>query len=249
MGDRPKGISSMKNKTAAIIVAAGDSTRMNGQSKQFIKLCGKEVILRSVLAFENSGVIDEIIIVCRQQDQAQIASLLSKAGVKKCKGFARGGTQRQQSVQNGLALVSNDITHIAIHDGARPLVTGQLIEETAQNAFRYSASAPGVPVKDTIKTVSLDGFIQGTPDRSRLYAIQTPQIFEKFLYLRALEAANTIVACYTDDCALVEAADARVFVTPGDYTNIKITTPDDIPAAQAIINSRHPAGNPGGLDD
>lgn len=238
----------MKNKTAAIIVAAGDSTRMGGLSKQFIELCGKEVIVRTAEAFENAGVIDEIIIVCRQQDQAQMAALLSKAGIKKLKGFARGGAQRQQSVQNGLALVSGDVTHIAVHDGARPLVTEKLIEETAANAFRYGASAPGVPVKDTIKTVS-GGFIGGTPDRSSLYAIQTPQIFEKILYLRALEAANTIVASYTDDCALVEAADARVYVTPGDYTNIKITTPDDIPAAQAIINSRLSAGNPGGFND
>lgn len=249
MDDRPKGICSMKNKTAAIIVAAGGSTRMGGVSKQFIKLCGKEVILRTVLVFENAAVIDEIILVCKEQDQAQIAALLTKAGIKKLKGFAHGGAQRQQSVQNGLKLMSSDVTHIAVHDGARPLVTERLIEETAANAFRYGASAPGVPVKDTIKKVSSDGFIQSTPDRSSLYAIQTPQIFEKFLYLRALEAANTIVASYTDDCALVEAADARVFITPGDYTNIKITTPDDVPAAQAIISSRQTAGNAGGSND
>lgn len=239
----------MQQKTAAIIVAGGDSTRMGEIPKQFVKLYGKETILHTVLAFQNTKCIDEIIVVCREQDEKRMHSLVTTRQFSKLKGFARGGATRQQSVQNGISLVSGDINHIAVHDGARPLVTIELIERTVENARKYGASAPGVPVKDTIKTVSSDGYITGTPNRSSLYAIQTPQVFEKILYLRAMEAANTIGANYTDDCALIEAADQMVFVTPGEYTNLKITTPDDIPAAQAILMEREKNGRGGLLDE
>ncbi|MFR8559675.1 MAG: 2-C-methyl-D-erythritol 4-phosphate cytidylyltransferase [Acutalibacteraceae bacterium] len=232
----------MQRKTAAIIVAGGDSTRMGELSKQFIKLCGKEVILRTALAFQHTECIDEIIVVCREQDDEKMRALLTARQIPKLKGLVRGGATRQQSVQNGISLVSGDAGYIAVHDGARPLVTEELITRTVENAHRYGASAPGVPVKDTIKTVASDGMITGTPNRSSLYAIQTPQVFEKILYLRAMEAANTIGAGYTDDCALVEAADHPVYVTQGEYTNLKITTPDDIPAAQAIIMQREKNG-------
>lgn len=228
----------MQRKTAAILVAGGDSTRMGEIPKQFIKLCGKEVILRTALVFQNTQCIDEIIVVCRDQDKEKMQALLTVRQIPKLKGFARGGATRQQSVHNGISLISSDIAFIAVHDGARPLVTQELITRTVKNARQYGASAPGVPVKDTIKTVSSDGMITGTPNRSSLYAIQTPQVFEKILYLRAMEAANTIGASYTDDCALIEAADHPVFVTRGEYTNLKITTPDDIPAAEAIIQER-----------
>lgn len=226
-------------KTSAIIVGAGSSTRMNKSvSKQLIKLNGKETILHTLLAFQKAETIDEIIVVCREQDTEIIKQLANKNNITKVKAFAKGGNTRQQSVKNGVNLVSNETDFIAIHDGARPLVTPLDINRVIENAIKHKSSALGVYVKDTIKVVDSNGFISETPDRSSLIAIYTPQVFSLDLYKKAMKQAEECGKDYTDDCQLVESLGEKVFVTIGSPENIKLTTPEDIIIAESFLHSR-----------
>ena len=166
-------------KVTAIIVAAGSSTRMGKTvSKQLIKLNGSETILHTLRAFDKAASISETVVVCRESDISRIKSLAEENGIRKITAFVCGGNTRQQSVANGINAISFDTDYVAIHDGARPLVLPEDIDLTVKNAVRYGSSALGVFVKDTIKIVDENGFIESTPDRSRLVAIATPQIFE-----------------------------------------------------------------------
>lgn len=226
-------------KTSAIIVGAGSSTRMNKSvSKQLIKLNGKETILHTLLAFQKAETIDEIIVVCREQDTEIIKQLANKNNITKVKAFAKGGNTRQQSVKNGVNLVSNETDFIAIHDGARPLVTPQDINLVIDSAIKHKSSALGVYVKDTIKVVDSNGFISETPNRSSLIAIYTPQVFSLDLYKKAMKQAEECGKDYTDDCQLVESLGEKVFVTIGSPENIKLTTPEDIIIAESFLHSR-----------
>ncbi len=226
-------------KVTAIIVAAGSSTRMGkAVSKQLIKLNGSEAILHTLRAFDNASSISEIVVVCRENDIPEIQSLASKNGIKKITAFVCGGDTRQQSVANGINAVSIDTEYVAIHDGARPLVLPEDINTTVRNAAVYGSSALGVFVKDTIKVVDKNGFIESTPDRSRLVAIATPQIFELSLYKKAMQKASDENKDYTDDCQLIESLGEKIFVTLGSPSNIKLTTPEDIITAEAFLRSR-----------
>ena len=227
----------MQNQTAAVIVAAGASTRMGGIPKLFLPLAGKEAVVHTLMAFESAPSVSRVYVVCRAEDMQRLDSLRVEYCLNKICGLIGGGATRQQSVQNGVGQIGKDITHIAIHDGARPLITPELIDQTVENAYRYGASAPGVPVKDTIKVVA-DGFTKETPDRDSLVAIQTPQVFAKELYMQALLAAQKSGRDYTDDCKLIEALGAHVFVTPGTYENLKLTTPEDIALAESLLLKR-----------
>lgn len=223
-------------KLSVIIPAAGSSSRMKAsQSKQLMKLCGIEVLAHTALAFERCPIVSEIIIVCRDEERGEFESLMSKHKISKFKCFAPGGKSRQQSVFNAIPLVSQQCDYVAIHDGARPLVSGKIIEETAKAAVQYGAAAPGVPVKDTIKIIDESGIIAATPNRESLTAIQTPQIFEKQRYLAAMQKAQQAGREYTDDCALLEQSGCPVFVSEGSYSNIKITTAQDIPLAEKLM--------------
>jgi len=146
--------------------------------------------------------------------------------------LADGGDTRQQSVFNGLEKVSGDVDYIAIHDGARPLVKSEDIENTLRNAEKYGASALAVPVKDTIKKTENGKIITETVNRENLFAMQTPQIFKKSLYLEALENIDDEV--FTDDCCIIENFGKKVVITQGNYTNIKITTPEDLAVARVF---------------
>lgn len=226
-------------KTTAIIVGAGSSTRMGlTVSKQLIKLNGSETILHTLKAFQNSESIDEIVVVCREQDKEIIKNLAEDNNITKVIGFTTGSSTRQQSVAKGIAIVSNDTDYIAIHDGARPLVTPTDINSVVSNAVKYKSSALGVYVKDTIKVVDESGFINSTPDRSSLIAIYTPQVFELALYKTAMNKAVEEGKDYTDDCQLIESLGERVYVTQGSATNIKLTTQEDIIIAESILSSR-----------
>lgn len=227
-------------KTAAVIVGAGASARM-GQtiSKQLIKICGKEVIVHTLLAFQQSKSINQIIVVCRSDDKEIIAELIKQYGITKVTAITHGGSTRQQSVQNGVKLIKGSVDYVAVHDGARPLITPQLIDSVTADTAAYGAAAPGVAVKDTIKVVDSEGNICDTPDRSKLVAIQTPQVFEKNMYLNAVKAATKNGKDFTDDCQLIETMEnQKVHVTMGDYNNIKITTPDDIGVAESILSHK-----------
>ena len=222
--------------TSVIIVSAGSSTRMQGQNKQLALVCGIPVAARSMMAFEKCESVAEIIVVTRTEDIETMQQLAEQHRITKLSCVVPGGNTRQESVLNGVRKISDDTKMIAVHDGARPLVTRENIERTIADARIFSGAVIGVPVKDTIKTVS-DGLITDTPPRSSLYITQTPQVFKRSVYLRAVEFASRNHLDFTDDCQLAEAIGVKVCMTTGDYKNIKITTPEDIAIAEAILNS------------
>lgn len=223
--------------TVAIIVAAGDSTRMGYRlSKQLIPLNGHAAIEYTIKAFQDSALIDEIVVVCRSKDVEDIAHIAFD--FKKVNSVTSGGATRMESVRRGILAAGKRATHFAIHDGARVLITPALIEKVLNAAFDCGAAAPGTPVTDTVKKVDENGVILSTPDRSSLWAVQTPQVFEKQLYLRAMDNALTEELSVTDDCSMVEALGEKVRLIFGDYSNIKLTTPVDVTLAEALLAKR-----------
>lgn len=218
----------------AIILAAGNSTRMKSKkSKLLLEVNGLTVIQRVVNTFYQLDQINKIIVVCRESDKEIFADLLKDKNVE----FCNGGNTRQQSVMNAVE-VAGECDYLIIHDGARPLVTKQAVISTIECAKKYGAAATGVFVKDTIKVVDSDMKIVDTPDRSTLVAIQTPQIFDYSVYIKAADLAKQQGRDFTDDCQLIENFGVDVYVVEGDYSNIKITTPDDIPLAENILKQR-----------
>lgn len=218
----------------AIILAAGNGTRMKAdKSKLLLEINGKTVIERTVNTFSNIADIDDIIVVVRETDIPLYENVLSKYNISYC----IGGSTRQESVSNAVETV-DDADMLIIHDGARPLVTENEISNTLRVAQEKGAAAVGVRVKDTIKVVDKNNKIIDTPERSSLIAIQTPQIFKFDKYIEAMKLAKEQGKDFTDDCKLLENAGEDVFVVDGEYTNIKITTPEDIPVAESILNAR-----------
>ena len=219
---------------SVIIVSGGKSSRMNGINKQFIELCGIPVIIRSIKAFDNIDEICEIIVVTSTENLDTMKKLISEYNFNKKIKITVGGETRQQSVFNGFKQVDDKSEYVAIHDGARPLISRNIIEQLIENVKLYRATTVGVPVKDTIKVVQ-DGFIKSTPKRDTLFITQTPQVFEKKLYTESVEGAIKSGLDFTDDCQLVENIGYKVFMTIGEYSNIKITTPDDIKLAENLL--------------
>lgn len=221
---------------SAVIVAAGSSLRMGGVNKQMMLLNGVPVLIRSVLAFESLPIISEIIISARESDIPDIYALLKEYRINKVKTVVKGGETRQESVRNAVAVCSQFSDFIAIHDGARPLVSEDTIEQTVIAAMQFGAAACAVRVKDTIKVFGTDGFIKSTPDRESLWAVHTPQAFSSVIYKQALSSVESDAA-FTDDCQMVESIGGKVKIVEDSYNNIKITTPDDLILAQAILES------------
>ncbi len=218
----------------AVILAAGSGTRMNSEkNKLLLEILGKTVIERTVETFSKIEEIDEIIVVCKESDLNSFEEVLAGYDISYC----FGGETRQQSVMNAVETI-DECDMIIIHDGARPLIRQADIRNTINLAAEKGAAAVGVPVKDTIKVVSAELQILDTPDRSKLIAIQTPQIFDFASYIKAMNLAKEQGKDFTDDCKLLENAGEKVYVCIGDYGNIKITTPDDIPMAEGILRMR-----------
>ena len=222
---------------SAIVAAAGSSSRMNGINKILSLLCGVPVLIHSLRAMDENKNINEIIVVAREEDIFNISSLCQEYRLKKVTKVICGGANRAESVYRGLQEISQQSTLVAIHDGARPLVSQEVISETIQCALRYHAAAPAIPVKDTIKQAA-NRCVIGTPDRRQLYAIQTPQIFETDLYKGAISYVLEKNLEITDDCMAVEAIGAKVYLSQGSYENIKITTPIDLCIADGILRMR-----------
>lgn len=216
----------------AVIVAAGTASRMGGIDKVMAELNGEPMIVRTVRAFQNCDAIREIVIVTRQDLIMRITDLC--AGFSKVKTVVVGGTDRAESVHNGLNALSSKVKLVAVQDGARPLITGAVIDRTVRAAHTYGAAAPGIPVKDTVKVVQ-GSLVQATPDRSRLQAIQTPQVFDVDLLKGALEKAKKDNASITDDCSAVERLGMSVRIVEGDERNIKVTTPMDLKIAALLL--------------
>lgn len=201
-------------------------------SKLLLKINGKTVLERSVNAFLNISDVDEVIVVAREKDIPAFSDILTDERVS----FAVGGDTRQQSVMNALDVI-DDCELIIIHDGARPLIKSEDIENTIRAAKENKASAVGVFVKDTVKVVDKNGFVVSTPDRSTLFAVQTPQIFDFELYRNSAQNAREKGLDFTDDCQLVESFNQKVKTVVGSYSNIKITTPDDIVLAENLLKN------------
>lgn len=228
------------NFVSAVIVCAGNSTRMGlDKSKQFIDLLGNPAVYYTLLAFDNSVSVKEVVIVCRECDKNDFQSIVAKYGFTKVVAIVNGGETRSLSVKNGIMATSDNSTHIAIHDGARCLITTNEIEKVVLSAMVTGASALGVMVKDTIKIVNDNNIIEDTPNRSTLRAIQTPQVFSKDKYIKFSDNAKDDAVDFTDDCKLFEHFGEKVTVVDGLYTNIKLTTQDDIIMAESILKGRN----------
>lgn len=221
----------------AVIVAAGSARRMAGVDKIMAELKGEPLIVHTVRAFQETAVIKEIVIVTRPDLIVPVSDLCQKAGMTKVTLVVAGGETRQASVMLGLGCLSKKMKLAAIQDGARPLVTAQLIDRVVRAANTYGAASPGVPVKDTIKEAR-GGIVQSTPDRKLLFAAQTPQVFDFDLLRGALTRAEQEKAELTDDCSAVERLGMSVRLVPGEEDNIKVTTRQDLLLARVLMEER-----------
>ncbi|WP_302153576.1 2-C-methyl-D-erythritol 4-phosphate cytidylyltransferase [Eubacterium ventriosum] len=229
------------NKITAIVLAAGSGSRMKSKTKkQFMEIKGKPVIWYSLFEFEKSRV-DEIILVTGKEDIDYCKKeIVEKYNLKKIKNVVAGGSERYESVYNGLKEVTGNI--VLIHDGARPLINNEIIERSIEGAIKSDACVVGVPVKDTIKRANKEGYIIDTPNRSELWITQTPQSFKTDLVKMAykkmkeeLEKGNTTLNITDDAMAVEEFTTNQVRFVQGDYKNIKVTTPEDIDIAELFI--------------
>lgn len=219
----------------AVIVAAGTASRMGGIDKVMAPLNGEPMIVRTVRIFQQTDAVKEIVIVTRQELITKIMDLCGE--FDKVRAVVAGGSSRPESVQAGLSVLSDKVKLAAIHDGARPLITWQVIDRTVRAANTYAAAAPAVPVKDTIKVVR-GGIVSSTPDRACLQAVQTPQVFDIDLIRGALRKARRDEANITDDCSAVENMGMSVKIVEGDERNIKVTTPMDLKLAQMLLEEK-----------
>lgn len=221
----------------AVVPAAGSSSRMEGKDKLFVQLGDYPVLARTLRVLEECPLIDEIVVVTREDLIVPVSQLCQNYGVSKASHVLTGGETRTLSVLAGVRAASREAQLIAIHDGARPFVTQQVLEEVITQAAQCGAAAPAVPVTDTIKRVR-GGVVEETLDRATLFAVQTPQVFEASLIQAALHKAAEDNASLTDDCAAVERLGMEVRLTQGDRTNLKLTTPADLDFGLGILNGR-----------
>ena len=238
MGKLSDTIRKIKNTTfSVVVVAAGSSTRM-GEDKLFMPLDGKPVLAWTLQALDSCAFVDEIVLVTRQERLEQAAELCRQFSIRKVNKVIIGGKNRNESALAGVSAVSREAKIILIHDGARPLVTEDVVYDAMHTAAMFKCAAPAVPVTDTIKEKQNDLVIR-TPDRANLAAIQTPQAFQAEIIKGARAAAVKSGKEYTDDSAAVEAMGFPVHLSKGSPENIKITRPTDLEIAAAILRNRH----------
>ena len=218
--------------TGAVIVAAGNASRMQGIDKVMAPIAGEPMILRTVRQFQNCDAIKEIVVVTREDLLTKVMGLCRD--FDKVKAVVVGGKDRQESVERGMNTLSEKVKLVAIHDGARPLITQAVIDRAVRAANSYGAAAPAIAVKDTIKTVR-GGVVINTPERKYLQAVQTPQVFDFDLLRGALKKARQEEAEITDDCSAVERMGFSVKIVEGDERNIKVTTPMDLKIAEIFL--------------
>jgi 2-C-methyl-D-erythritol 4-phosphate cytidylyltransferase/2-C-methyl-D-erythritol 2,4-cyclodiphosphate synthase len=222
-----------------IIAAAGTGSRMGaGINKILLPLRGQPVLLYSVRMYAGLPEVDQIIIVASPGEEKQIRDLVSGAEIQIAVDVVAGGSERQYSIANALHNVKEEAEIIVVHDGARPLIEVDIAAKVIAAAREYKAAGVAVPVKDTIKMVSEQGYINGTPDRKLLWGIQTPQAFEARLLKEAYRQAGEQKFLGTDDAALVERLGIPVRIVRGDYRNLKITTPEDLIVAEALLGEK-----------
>lgn len=218
-----------------VIPAAGQGKRMNaGKNKQFIELEQVPIIIHTLNVFQEHSKCTGIILVINDQEREEFQNLLKKYSVTKVRAIVSGGSERQYSVNNGLQAVEEGEL-VLVHDGARPFISHKRIEDLVEKAYETGAAVLAVPVKDTIKKVE-EGIVVETVERSALWSIQTPQAFHLSLILDAHHQASKENYLGTDEASLIERAGKQVSIVLGEYTNIKLTTPDDLLIAKAILD-------------
>lgn len=226
-----------KAHCAAVIVAAGSSRRM-GQDKLLLPLGGVPLLICTLRVFQSCPLVDEIVLVTREDRLQETADLCKEYGMEKISRIVIGGKTRTESALAGVSEVCPETALIAIHDAARPLLSEALIKATVRAAAVHLAAAPALKGVDTLKAVDGEGFILGTVDRETTLRIQTPQVFQAELIKGALTSAVEKGLSLTDDCAAVERMGVKTATVPGEEDNIKITTPRDLLLAEAIWNER-----------
>ncbi len=218
-----------------IVLAAGQGKRMKaGKNKQFIELAGKPVIVHTLSVFEKDPSCKEIKLVINEKEKDIFNELLAQYPMKKIKELVKGGEERQDSVYNGLKSLQDEEI-VLVHDGARPFISRNVIHKLVETAAIEGAAIVGVPVKDTIKRVNQEGVVEETVERSSLWSIQTPQAFRFPVLMQAHEQAKAEGFLGTDEASLVERIRIPVHIVEGEYENIKLTTPDDLIIANAIL--------------
>jgi len=224
-------------KADAVIVSAGKGHRfMKGKKKQFYLLADKPILAHTLDKFENCPLIHSILLVVGQEDMDYcLKEIIEKYQYLKISQVVPGGKRRQESVKNGIDALPKDVDIVVIHDGVRPFVTEEMIEESIRSAVRFQAVVMAMPVKETIKMVQRDGTVLKTLDRESLWQIQTPQTFQVKLIKEAYHRATEDGFIATDDASLVERLGVKVHILPGSYTNIKITTAEDLMLANLLL--------------
>ena len=229
---------SSRPRCTALVAAAGSSRRMGGVNKLLEPLDGIPVLARTLTALQLAKRVDEIVVASREEDLLDISDLCHTYGITKCSKVVRGGASRVHSVLLAALEAPTESELLAVQDGARPLVTPELIDQVVSAAARCGAAAPAVPIKDTVKEVRDGGAVERTLNREVLRAVQTPQVFEAGLINAALTKALEEGAELTDDCAAVERLGMKVALTRGAYENLKITTVEDLILAEALLEWR-----------
>jgi len=229
-------------KVDAIIVSAGKGQRfMEGRKKQFFLLADKPILTHTLDKFENCPLIDSILLVVGQEDMDYcLKEIIEKNRYRKISQIVPGGKRRQDSVKNGMDALSRDANIVVIHDGVRPFVTRGMIEDSIHSAQRFGAVVLAMPVKETIKIANADGTVLKTLDRESLWQVQTPQTFQAHVIKEAYQKATENGFVGTDDASLVERLGMKVHILPGSYTNIKITTPEDLILANLFLRMGAP---------
>lgn len=223
---------------AAIVPAAGKSARMGGEDKMFSPLCGMPVLARTLCVLDRAVLVDEIVVAAQPEKLEDVAALVARAGIRKPIRVVEGGGSRAESVLLAALETDPETEYLAVHDGARPLVTPEQVDALIRLGQRTYAVAPALPVTDTVKVADLSGLVLSTPDRSTLFAVQTPQVFQANILRAALQSAIAAEAPLTDDCSAVERLGKEVYLTEGWRENIKITTPEDLTVAEALLRRR-----------
>ena len=221
----------MSDRLGAVIVAAGSGVRMDGIDKLFAPIGGTAILARAIALFQHSKLVDNIVLVVSDENVERAKEMVERAGFDKIEAVCAGGARRQDSVRNGLEALG-ECDYVAVHDGCRPIAPPELIERGLAAAREHGAAAPGLPLTETTKEVDAGGAVVRTVDRSRLYAIQTPQIFRRELLAGAHREATADV---TDDAAMLETIGVPVRVFTGSRANVKITTREDIELVEALL--------------
>jgi 2-C-methyl-D-erythritol 4-phosphate cytidylyltransferase len=222
---------------SAIIVAAGDSRRM-GFDKLFAIIAGRPVVAHTVHAFERADCVADVIVVTRKDRLDEIKAVVLNGGFKKVRSIIPGGKHRQDSVYAGLNHLEPGVKYVAIHDAARPLITTEQIERVFEQCRMHAAASLAEPISDTLKYATAELFVAGPVDRRQLYAMQTPQVFERRLIDDAYQAVYAENASITDEVSAVERLGRKVILVPNQDFNFKITYPQDLALAEFVLTQR-----------